>query len=94
VLLHRYEMAHDRSLRATLKELMALAKSGADVADRPEVVAEPAVAASVEDTPTGANSSGGQMVVTPTGANSHEHPAMSARAERHPEGPRWSAAAA
>ena len=59
VLLHRYEMAHDRSLRATLKDLMALAKSGADLVERPEEVTEPAVAADVVDVPTEANSSGG-----------------------------------
>jgi hypothetical protein len=35
-LLHRYEMAHDRVLRATLKELMALEKSGADLAEEAE----------------------------------------------------------
>jgi hypothetical protein len=52
-LLHRYEMAHDRVLRATLKELMALEKSGADLAeeaeDGPDASAEAAA-------PTEANS--------------------------------------
>ncbi len=38
VLLHRYEMAHDPSLRATLKELRTLAKSGADLSEQPEIV--------------------------------------------------------
>src|SRR6201999_2401813 len=61
-LLHRYEMSHDRALRATIKELAALAKSGADLEGRqvetkavtPESVAEtgsPEVAAA----PTEAN---------------------------------------
>ena len=39
VLNHRYEMALDRSLRATIKELMALQKTGADLAGRAEEVA-------------------------------------------------------
>ena len=30
---HRYEMAHDRVLRGTIKQLMDLARSGADLAD-------------------------------------------------------------
>jgi hypothetical protein len=37
---HRYEMAHDRCLRATLKELVALAKSGADLAEEAKGEAE------------------------------------------------------
>lgn len=31
-LLHRYEMAHDRSLRSTINQLIALDRSGADLA--------------------------------------------------------------
>jgi hypothetical protein len=47
---HRYEMAHERSLRAMLKELAALEKSGADYgeeedeADGPQTPASPAEA--------------------------------------------------
>ena len=94
VLLHRYEMSHDRSLRATLKDLMALAKSGADLVERPEEVTEPAVAADVDDAPTEANSSGDREAVAPTEANPREHATMPARAGRHREGPRRAAAAA
>jgi hypothetical protein len=36
-LLHRYEMAHDRVLRASIKELIALDKSGADLAEAEDV---------------------------------------------------------
>ena len=35
-LMHRYEMDHERSLRWALRQLMALAKSGADLRDEPE----------------------------------------------------------
>ena len=48
-LLHRYEMAHDRSLRSTINQLIALDKSGADLAeieeDDEEVAVIPPVAA-------------------------------------------------
>ncbi len=39
-LVHRYEMDHERSLRWALRQLMALEKSGADLAE-PEAAAEP-----------------------------------------------------
>jgi hypothetical protein len=58
MLLHRYEMAHERSLRAAIKDLMALEKSGADLpgpAKEPEVAKRPAVAAAVPAAPTEAN---------------------------------------
>jgi hypothetical protein len=94
VLRHRYEMAHDRSLRATLKELIRLARSGADVAERPEEVAEPAVAAVVDDAPTEANPGTDPQPRAPTEANSCGHPNTPTRAERGREGPTWAAAAA
>ena len=40
-LLHRYEMAHDRSLRSTINQLIALDKSGADRAGAEDDEAEP-----------------------------------------------------
>ncbi len=40
-LLHRYEMAHDRSLRATINQLAALRKSGLDLVGRAEESAAP-----------------------------------------------------
>ena len=43
-LLHRYEMAHDRSLRSTINQLIALDKSGADLAGVEEDDEETAVA--------------------------------------------------
>jgi hypothetical protein len=56
-LLHRYEMAHDRVLRATLGELRALEKAGADLADEAEAKAEAGPeAASNAAAPTEANS--------------------------------------
>ena len=33
---HRYEMAHEQSLRSALRQLLALEKSGADLPDEPE----------------------------------------------------------
>ncbi len=94
VLLHRYEMAHDRSLRATLKELRTLAKSGADEAGRREEVAGQAVASTVDDQPTEANVGSDLKSPAPTEANFSEHPITSRGIGRHPEGPRWAAAAA
>ena len=40
-LMHRYEMAHERSLRSAIRQLLALAKSGADLPDEPEPGPEP-----------------------------------------------------
>ena len=38
---HRYEMEHEKSLYAALRELRALAKSGLDLPDEPEAGSEP-----------------------------------------------------
>ena len=63
---HRYEMAHDRSLRATIKALMTLQKSGADLAERaaetiaptePNSVAEVDNGEEVASNPSGEDSS-------------------------------------
>jgi hypothetical protein len=58
-LLHRYEMAHDRVLRASIKELASLGKSGADLAgaeedenDPSEAVSGPPVTASSPGAPS------------------------------------------
>jgi hypothetical protein len=40
---HRYAMAHDRSLRATINQLMALERSGADLAEVSEAEPDPEV---------------------------------------------------
>jgi hypothetical protein len=56
MLLHRYEMAHERSLRAAIKDLAALARSGADEVGRDgnkTEVASPTVV--THDTPVGEN---------------------------------------
>jgi len=46
-LMHRYEMAHEQSLRSSLRQLMALERSGADLPEEPESAPE-AVAAPAE----------------------------------------------
>ncbi len=70
---HRYEMAIDRSLRATIGQLMALEKSGADLASEAEPcpaedTPEAADAASSEDATDGAPGSlgAGQRGVVPS----------------------------
>ncbi|HEY2156340.1 MAG TPA: hypothetical protein VGH33_11970, partial [Isosphaeraceae bacterium] len=80
-LLHRYEMAHDRSLRATIKQLIALAKSGADLAE-PEAVEEKAVAAAATDAPTEADPAGAPAADRPTEANFGGLPITSGEADR------------
>jgi hypothetical protein len=54
-LMHRYEMAHEKSLYAALRALMALDRSGADLAEEPEAipeaVAEPVAAPAGPDAP-------------------------------------------
>ncbi len=94
VLQHRYEMAHDRSLRATLKELRTLAKSGADEAGRREDLAAPAVTAPAAEAPTEAKSAAAAEPLAPTKANFSEHSITPSRTDRRREGPRRSAAAA
>jgi hypothetical protein len=56
LLLHRYEMAHDRSLRATIGQLMALERSGADLGVKSEEVEQSPVATSDTDAPSKPNS--------------------------------------
>src|SRR5439155_1540578 len=41
MLRHRYEMAHEQSLRSAIRQLLALEKSGADLPDEPEPEPEP-----------------------------------------------------
>ncbi len=94
VLQHRYEMAHDRSLRATLKELRTLAKSGADEVGRREDLAAPSVAAPAAEAPTEANPAAAAEPFVPTEANFSEHSITPSRTDRRREGPRRSAAAA
>jgi hypothetical protein len=49
---HRYEMAHEQSLRAAIRGLLALEKSGADLPEEPEAIPEAvAEAAAAPDAP-------------------------------------------
>ena len=54
-LLHRYEVAHETSLRAAIRGLLTLEKSGADLPDEPEAqsAAGPGVAAEAVAAPGG-----------------------------------------
>jgi hypothetical protein len=80
-LLHRYEMALDRSLRATIKELRMLEKSGADLAES-EPVEGSKVAPVAADAPTEANPAPPAKPPAPTEANSGGLPITSSEAER------------
>jgi hypothetical protein len=77
---HRYEMAHERSLRAAIKDLAALEKSGADEVCRTEPVEEKEV--------TTKKSEGGSapVEVAPTEANSGGRPASTAGSRRGGKG--------
>ncbi|HEY2156886.1 MAG TPA: hypothetical protein VGH33_14740, partial [Isosphaeraceae bacterium] len=62
MLLHRYEMAHERSLRAAVKDLVALERSGADLVGRGEDSIEVAAANKVKATTPPAPSGAGAVV--------------------------------
>ena len=52
-LMHRYEMAHEKSLRSALRQLLTLERSGADLPDEPEPEPEPEPPAVPEATAAG-----------------------------------------
>jgi hypothetical protein len=108
-LLHRYEMTHDRVLRATLKELRDLDRSGADLAgeadessqdEAPTSVASDQADAPTEanlpeaTAPTEANPPGPDVPDAPTGVNVGPHPAPATKADRDREGRVWPVEAA
>ena len=66
-LMHRYEMEHEKSLRAAIRGLMALEKSGADLREPAEAVAE--VAAEAETVPEAAPEA---VAAAPAGTGSPE----------------------
>jgi hypothetical protein len=88
-LLLRYEMAHDRSLRATINQLMALEKSGADESEWSEGVKAPAVETAKPDAPTEANPAAPSGADAPTEPNSSGRPATAAKADRDRQGRTW-----
>ncbi len=53
-LLHRYEMAHEKSLKWALRQLMALEKSGIDLIDEPEPESGPPTASETASEPVSA----------------------------------------
>ncbi|HEY2157578.1 MAG TPA: hypothetical protein VGH33_18260 [Isosphaeraceae bacterium] len=83
MLLHRYEMAHERSLRAAIKDLVALEKSGADLGGRMEVIEKKRVASSE---PAEAGGGSAPVEAAPTEANSTGRPITTRGPKRGREG--------
>jgi hypothetical protein len=95
VLHHRYEMAHDRSLRATIGQLMALEKSGADLGVESEEVEEEAVAPATPVPPGDVESPREEPIAAaPTEANLEVVTALSDKCQRDREGRTWPVAGA
>jgi hypothetical protein len=97
-LIHRYEMAHDRSLRATIGQLMALEKSGADVEDwaddESQDETENEVTSSDSAAPTEANPPEPPITNAPTEANLEAVPAALDKSQRDRDGRTWPVEAA
>jgi hypothetical protein len=95
VLHHRYEMAHDRSLRATIGQLMALGKSGADLGvESEEVEVEVVTPASQAPTTAVASAPEEPIPAAATEPNLAVVSPLSDKCQRDREGRTWPVAVA
>ena len=94
---HRYEMAHDRSLRATIAQLIALDRSGADLSEseEDEEVTPPMPAAPTEPraeavpAPTEPEPGSAEGSEAPTEPEEEAVPPPSCKSDRNREGRTW-----